>query len=149
MHRAPRDPRRGIFTRPVVTLMLVAGAWAALTNLILFWWLLESGRDEDEAMAMTFVSLVLTQFWNAFNFRSDRLSAFSRPFANHWLDLAILWELSLLVLIVYVPFLQDAFGTFALSAQDWGGVIALSLTILPVIELAKWAERHGWLGALR
>ena len=29
MRRPPRDPRGGIFTRPVVTLMLVAGAWAA------------------------------------------------------------------------------------------------------------------------
>ena len=38
MRRGPRDPRAGIFTRPVVTLMLVAGAWTALVNLALFAW---------------------------------------------------------------------------------------------------------------
>ncbi len=148
MRRSPRDPRVGVFTRPVVTLMLVAGAWAALVNLGLFWGLLESGRSEAEAMTMTFVSLVLIQFWNAFNFRSDRLSALTRPFANRWLNLAIAWELTLLLAIVYVPFLQGPFGTYGLSATDWALVVGLSLTILPVIEAAKWMERRGWFGSL-
>ena len=33
MQRPPRDPRTGIFTRPVVTLMLVGGLWSAIINL--------------------------------------------------------------------------------------------------------------------
>ena len=33
MRRPPRDPRRGIFTAPVVTLMLVGGCWSAVVNL--------------------------------------------------------------------------------------------------------------------
>ncbi|MGL6279151.1 MAG: cation-translocating P-type ATPase, partial [Gaiella sp.] len=146
MRRRPRDPRTGVFTRPVVTLMLVAGVWAALANLGLFWLLLDSGRSESEAMAMTFVCLVLIQLWNAFNFRSDRLSAFAHPFANRWLNRAVTWELSLLVLVVYVPFLQGAFGTFPLTASDWALVLVTSATIVPVIELAKLLERRGWFG---
>ena len=39
---------------------------------------------------MTFVSLVLIQFFKAYNFRSDRLSVLRRPFANRWLNLAML-----------------------------------------------------------
>ena len=31
---------------------------------------------------MTFVSLVLIQFFKAYNFRSDRHSVLNRPFAN-------------------------------------------------------------------
>jgi len=148
MRRAPRDPRRGIFTRPVVVLMMVGGVWSALVNLGLFAWLLSSGRSVGEAMAMTFVSLVIIQFWNAYNFRSDRLSVLRRPFANRWLNLAIMWELSLLALIVYLPVLHEPFGTFALPLQDWGLVLSLSLTILPVLELTKWMQRRGWFGAM-
>ena len=55
---------------------------------------------------MTFVSLVLIQFFKAYNFRSDRLSVLHQPFANKWLNLAILWELVLLGLILYVPLLK-------------------------------------------
>ncbi|HET9525031.1 MAG TPA: cation-translocating P-type ATPase, partial [Pyrinomonadaceae bacterium] len=61
MQRAPRNPRRGIFTRPVVLLMLAGGVWSAIINLGLFVWALSSGRSVQEAMTMTFVSLVLIQ----------------------------------------------------------------------------------------
>jgi len=148
MRRAPRDPRRGIFTRPVVVLMMVGGAWSMIVNLALFAWALGSGRSAVEAMTMTFVSLVLIQFIKAYNFRSDRISVLQRPFANRWLNLAIAWELALLALIVYLPFLHEPFGTFALPAVDWVIVIGLSLTILPVLEVAKWMERRGWFGAV-
>ena len=42
---------------------------------------------------MAFVSLVLIQFFKAYNFRSDRQSVLHHPFANKWLNIAILWEL--------------------------------------------------------
>src|SRR5688500_12481687 len=74
MKRPPRNPRTGIFTRPVVTLMLLGGIWSAVINLGLFIWALNSGRSVQEAMTMTFVSLVLIQFFKAYNFRSDRHS---------------------------------------------------------------------------
>jgi len=143
MRRAPRDPRRGIFTRPVVTLMLVAGVWSTLVNLGLFAWLLASGYGVEKAMAMTFVSLVIIQFWNAYNFRSDRASVLRRPFANKWLNLAVAWELGLLLLVIYLPFLQTPFSTYALEPAHWAIVLAGSLTILPVIELAKWIQRRA------
>jgi Ca2+-transporting ATPase len=148
MRRAPRDPRRGIFTRPVVVLMMVGGVWSMLVNLSLFAWALGSGRSAVESMTMAFVSLVLIQFIKAYNFRSDRISVLQRPFANRWLNLAIAWELALLALIVYLPALHEPFGTFALPAVDWAIIIGVSLTILPVLELAKWMERRGWFGAV-
>ena len=148
MKRKPRNPRTGIFTRPVVTLMVVGGLWSALVNLGLFTWALNSGRGLEEAITMTFVSLVLIQFFKAYNFRSDRHSVFQKPFANKWLNWAILWEIVLLVVIIYVPFLHDAFGTYYLPLVDWVIVIPLALTIMPVLELAKWMERKGWFGKL-
>ena len=142
MRRPPRNAQSGIFTRPVVTLMVLGGLWSTLINLGLFNWAISSGRSLAQAMTMTFVSLVLIQFFKAYNFRSDRHSVLERPFANKWLNRAILWELLLLVLIVYVPFLQGAFGTYALKLEDWLIIVALSLTVSPVLELAKWLERR-------
>lgn len=146
MRRPPRDPRTGIFTRPVVTLMIIGGLWSALVNLGLFNWALKSGRSISEAMTMTFVSLVLIQFFKAYNYRSDRNSVLVRPFANKWLNIAILWEIALLSLIIYVPFLHDAFGTFYLPLIDWAIVFCLAFTVLPILEIAKWMVRRGWFG---
>ena len=148
MRRPPRDPRTGIFTRPVVLLMLVGGLWSTVVNLSLFVWALNSGRSVQEAMTMTFVSLVLIQFFKAYNFRSDRHSVLRRPFANKWLNMAIVWELVMLALILYVPLLERTFGTYGLSPRDWLIIVAAAFTVSPVLELAKWAERRGWFGEL-
>ncbi len=148
MRRSPRNPRTGIFTRPVITLMLVGGVWSALANLGLFSWALNSGRTSAEAMTMTFVLLVLIQFMAAYNFRSDRLSVVHRPFANRWLNMAVLWEVVLLVLVIYLPILQSPFGTVSLEVWDWLLVTGVAVTILPVLELTKWMVRRGWCGDL-
>lgn len=97
-------------------------------------------------MTITFISLVLIQFFKAYNFRSDRHSVFNKPFANKWLNLAVVWETALLVFIVYLPFLHEPFGTYALPITDWLLVGALAFTVVPVLELAEWAVRKGWLG---
>jgi Ca2+-transporting ATPase len=148
MRRSPRDPRVGIFTRPVVAVVLVAGLWSALVNLGLFTWLLWTGRPLAEVMALTFVLLVLIQFFNAYNCRSDRLSVFRQPFANRWLNTAVGWEVVLLIAIVYTPFLQAAFGTFNLAPSDWLLVGALAVSIVPVLEAVKSLARRGWFGEL-
>jgi len=148
MRRAPRKARAGIFSRPVVTLMMVGGAWSTLVNLGLFVWARGSGRSIKEAMTMTFVSLVLIQFFKAYNFRSDRYSVLDHTFANKWLNLAIVWELLLLALIVYAPFLHTPFGTYSLRSVDWVIIGALAFSVSPVLELAKWLARRGRFGAM-
>ena len=95
---------------------------------------------------MTFVALVLIQFFKAYNYRSDRQSAMVRPFANRWLNLAVAWELLLLLAVIYVPFLRKAVGTFSLSLIDWLIVSSAALTVFPVLELTKWLVRRGWFG---
>ncbi len=146
MKRKPRNPRTGIFTRPVITLMILGGLWSTIINLGLFTWALNSGRSLEQAMTMTFVSLVLIQFFKAYNFRSDRHSVLNKPFENKWLNLAVGWEMILLVLIVYLPFLHQAFNTYSLALTDWLLVGGLAVTIVPVLEFAKWMERKGWFG---
>jgi Ca2+-transporting ATPase len=147
MQRQPRNSRTGIFTRPVISLMLVGGVWLALANLGLFVWAISTDRSAAEAMTMTFVAVVLFEFVKAYNFRSDRHSVLRQPFANKWLNLAIIWELLLLALIVYLPVLHAPFSTYSLPPIDWAIVLALALTVIPVLEIAKWMiRRQGRLG---
>lgn len=148
MRRTPRRPRAGIFIRPVVFLIAVAGLWSMLVNLGLFSFALQSGRSLQKAMTMAFVSLIGIQFFKAYNFRSDRHSALQSLFVNKWLNVTIVAELVLLVAIVYVPFAQRAFGTYALSLWDWLVVSGAAATVAPVVELAKWVVRRGVLGDL-
>ena len=138
MRQKPRPRGQGVFTRPVVILMTVGGVWSCLVNLGIFKWALDAGRGMIEAQGLCFLTLVLIQFFKAYNFRSDKHSIFKIGFfRNKWLNLAVLWELMLLVLIVYTPFLQRPFHTFSLSGFDWAIVILLACTIFPVLEIAK------------
>jgi Ca2+-transporting ATPase len=90
----------------------------------------------------------LIQFFKAYNFRSDRHSVLDNPFANKWLNTAIVWEVALLLVIIYVPFLHDAFGTYYLPLADWGIVLGLAFSVVPVLEIVKWMERRGWFGSI-
>jgi Ca2+-transporting ATPase len=146
MRRQPRNPRTGLFTRPVVLLVVAGGLWSAAANLSLFGWALHSGRSSEQAMTMAFVSLVLIQFVMAYNFRSERYSVFSKPFANKWLNLAVGWELIPLAAVLYVPFLQAAFSTHSLNASDWTAVLVTVATMFPFMEILKWMLRRGWFG---
>jgi Ca2+-transporting ATPase len=148
MRRPPRDPKRGILVPPLVALILAGGLWSAALNLGVFVGALGTGRGPAEARTLTFVSLVLIQFFKAYNFRSDRESVLSHPLANRWLDLAVLWELALLCAVVHVPFLQRALGTYPLSLAEWAFVAAAAFTVSPVLEATKWMIRRGWLGRL-
>ncbi|MBZ4218710.1 MAG: cation-translocating P-type ATPase [Chlorobium sp.] len=143
MLRRPNDPKKGIFSRTILSLMLTGGIWSTIVNLSVFQYALASGRSLKEAMTMTFVSLVLIQFFKAYNFRSEKASILHRPFANKWLNLAIVWELVMLVAIITIPVFRTPFGTFFLTAQDWAIVIGAAATVVPVIELLKWFLRRG------
>jgi Ca2+-transporting ATPase len=143
MRRPPRRRGEGIFTKRVTALIVTGGAWSALVTLSLFSWAVSTERVLAEAMTMTFATLVMIEFFKAYSYRSDRNSVFDRPFANRWLNLAIAWEIALVVLVVNVPFLQDAFGTTTLSAADWGIVAGSAVTIVPVLEIAKRVIRRG------
>ncbi len=148
MRRKPRNPRTGIFTRPVKWILGIAGLWSGFVNISLFIWAINSGRSIEEAMTMTFMSLVVIQFFKAYNHRSEHRSVFERPFRNKWLNLAILWEFMLLLLIVYLPFLHEPFDTYSLPLIDWVIIFAVAASITPVLELVKWFIRKGWLGAM-
>ncbi|MEX2212262.1 MAG: cation-translocating P-type ATPase [Gaiellaceae bacterium] len=143
MERRPRDRAAGIFTIPVIALILLGGAWSAAVNTTLFGWALSTDRTVEEAITLVFVSLALIEFFKAYSYRSERRSILRSPFANRWLNLAILWEVALLALVVELPILQRAFGTTGLDPAEWALAAACAITIVPVLELGKWLVRRG------
>ena len=143
MTQPPRDRRAGLFSRPVVTLMVLGGLWATVVNIGLFWWALSSGRPEAEARTVVFTSIVLIEFFKAYSFRSDRLSVLHRPFANKWLNLAIVWELLLLGVILFYPPLSRIFGVVPMDNEDRLMIALVAFTILPVLEIGKWLLRRS------
>jgi Ca2+-transporting ATPase len=92
---------------------------------------------------MAFTTLMLFQIFNVVNGRSDERSAFVHLFTNHWLWSAIAGSIALQVLVVYVPFLQRAFGTVGLAARDWILCVAVASTVLWLREGSKLIARIG------
>jgi P-type Ca2+ transporter type 2C len=86
---------------------------------------------------MAFTTLMLFQIFNVVNARSDERSAFVHLFTNGWLWAAIGGSIALQVLVVYAPFLQRAFGTVAMSAEDWVLCTAVASSVLWLREASK------------
>jgi P-type Ca2+ transporter type 2C len=86
---------------------------------------------------MAFTTLMLFQIFNVVNARSDERSAFVHLFTNGWLWAAIGGSIALQVLVVYAPFLQRAFGTVALSGEDWVLCTVVASSVLWLREASK------------
>jgi Ca2+-transporting ATPase len=97
--------------------------------------------DLRYAQTMAFTTLMLFQIVNVVNARSDERSAFIRLFTNVWLWLALAVSIALQVAVVYLPFLQQAFGTVALTAGDWIQCAAIASSVLWLRELSKLVGR--------
>jgi Ca2+-transporting ATPase len=63
-------------------------------------------------------------------------------FKNKWLLLAIASQVVLLVLIIYIPPLEKAFNTYALSPTEWGTALGLTSTIFWIAEIYKLIWRR-------
>jgi Ca2+-transporting ATPase len=143
MQQKPRPRGEGIFTRPVVMLMVIGGVWSMLVNLGTFKWALDVGKSMIEAQCLTFLTLVLIQFFKAYNFRSDRKSVFEIGFfKNKWLNWAVLSQIVLMAIIIEVPFLHPLFNTYSLTALEWIAVTLLAGTVFPILEISKFFIRR-------
>ncbi|MBX9161780.1 cation-translocating P-type ATPase [Bifidobacterium adolescentis] len=101
------------------------------------------GHDAQmtEARTMGFTILVFAQMLNALCSRSHDQSVFVGLFANKWLWAAIALSTLLQVVVIYVPFLNTAFGTMPLSAGAWVECLGLAMVVLVASELRKCVLR--------
>ena len=103
--------------------------------------LIEGTGDLPYAQTMAFTTLMLFQLFNVFNARSDERSAFVGLFGNGWLWAAVAVSLALQPLVIYVPVLQQAFGTVPLGWTDWLRCAAVASSVLWLRELHKSITR--------
>ncbi len=152
MARPPRPPDEGVFTGPVNLLMAVMAGYKTLLIMPLFAYYYLANPDADaspttaleRAQTMVFVTLVLAELVNAFNCRSLDASLFTvGPLANRYLLVAVAISLAMtLAAVVYEP-LGRLFHTVPLTWWDWLVALTVSLSLLPVVELAKWGLRRA------
>jgi Ca2+-transporting ATPase len=84
---------------------------------------------------------MLFQLFNVFNARSDEQSAFHGLFHNPWLWGALGLSLALQGVVIYTPFLQEAFSTTNLSGSDWLLCAAVASSVVWLRELSKLMTR--------
>ena len=148
MQRPPRRLTDRVIDREMWIGILWVGLVMAVVTLVALDLRLAGGYlggsgDIDEARTMAFTTLVLAQLFNCFNARSDRDSAFRHLFANRWLWGAIALSALLQVAVVQLPFLNEAFDTTPLAADDWLICVGLASVVLWADEAKKLVRR--WL----
>jgi Ca2+-transporting ATPase len=146
MSRPPRPKSEGVLTPRMWQGIFFVGAIMAIGTLLVLDASLPGGLIEGHgtvayAQTMAFTTLVMFQLFNVFNARSDEQSAFVGLFRNSWLWAAVVLSLCLHVAVVYLPFLQQAFSTTALTATDWLTCAAVASSVLWLRELNKLGIR--------
>ncbi len=148
MNKPPRDPKTSVITRTMwfdiffVGVIMMVGTLAVMDASLPGGYLAGANGTMAYAQTMAFTTLVFFQLFNAFNARSDELSAFAGFFTNRWLWLALGVSLLLQVAVIYVPFLQTAFSTMPLAPTDWAICIAVGSTVLWLREIVKVFQRR-------
>jgi Ca2+-transporting ATPase len=146
MDQPPRPAGEGVLTLRMWRGIVLVGVIMAIGTLLVLDASLPGGFVEGRgdlayAQTMAFTTLMLFQIFNVVNARSDEHSAFVHLFTNGWLWAAIGGSVALQVLVVYVPFLQRAFGTEALSLGDWAFSVAVASSVLWLREANKLLTR--------
>jgi Ca2+-transporting ATPase len=146
MKEPPRSKNEGVITRSMwfgiffVGVVMAVGTLFVL-DLSLPGGLIAGSGDLRHAQTMAFTTLMLFQLFNVLNARSDTTSAFARLFTNRWLWAALGLSLALQVLVIYTPFLQQAFSTTGLSVRDWLACLGVASSVLWMQELNKAVGR--------
>jgi Ca2+-transporting ATPase len=143
MKRPPRDPSEGALTKDMIISIAISASIITIGSLILF--RMAEHRGLDVARTVTLVSMVMFQMWTALASRSTTHTMSEIGwFTNKKLLLAILLGIALVIPVIYVPFLQEIFGTASLNLADWAEILVVSSLGLIVVEIWEFVNRR-WL----
>ncbi len=100
-------------------------------------------NQPESAMTMAFVTLSLSELLRAFTARSERYPILKiGVFSNRYMNLAVISSFILILLVVYVPFLQPIFSTVPLGWTQWQLIIPL--LILPSLAAEAYKYILTW-----
>jgi Ca2+-transporting ATPase len=92
----------------------------------------------EEARTITFASMVIFEWFRAFNARSDEHTVFKIGLLrNRWLVISVSTAVLLQLAVIYVPFLQIAFSTVPLGIDKWGVAVLAGGSLFAVDEIRK------------
>jgi Ca2+-transporting ATPase len=113
-----------------------------LVSLLAGIWAINTGR-ESTWHTMVFTTLTIAQMGNALATRSDKYSLFQIGLLSNKPMLgAVLLTFVLQMAVVYVPFLQNIFGTVALPLVDLAVSMAFSMVVFVLTEIFKFFLRR-------
>jgi Ca2+-transporting ATPase len=139
MDRPPRPPSEPVINREMAWRVALQGVTDVVAVLGAF--LLGnpfSPATLDVAESMAFATLVTSELLRAYAIRSERYPVLRIGiFSNKYMQYAVLASVGLLLLVIYVPFLNPIFNTYPLSPRHW--LMMLPFIMLPaaVFEITK------------
>jgi len=155
MQEPPRSIKERLFTAKVFLRSLYIGviiAIGAMYGCLSAWmaggWRFGMALPPDspvyiKGVTMTFAGIVVAQVGNVLACRTSKVSIFrTKLSANKWIILGIVGQLSILSFLVYVPLMQQFFGTTALNAVDWAFLASLALIVVFAEEIRKFFARR-------
>jgi Ca2+-transporting ATPase len=142
MRRPPRPPGESVFAGAVWQRIAVMGLLIAGLCLVVQAYGL--ANDLAHWQTMVFTVLTFSQALLALAFRSDRESVFAIGiFSNPAMVGSVLLVVSLQLAIIYVPPLQQVFGTSALTFGELGLCASAALLVFGMVE--GWKAVRRWL----
>ena len=98
-----------------------------------------SGTVYQQATTMTLAAIVFCQIGVVQCARTETQSVFEKGlFSNSHVIVGIVFEILLILAIIYVPGLQMVFGTAALAPSDWVYLVLCPIPIVLLDELRKY-----------
>ncbi|MGI6633708.1 MAG: cation-translocating P-type ATPase [Christensenellales bacterium] len=149
MKRPPRPKDEGIFAGGLGFDAVYQGVLVAILTLLayLIGHYMESGRlvfeNSADGMTMAFLTMSLAEVFHSLNMRSQRGSLFTIGTHNTYLYLAMVISLLLTAVVIYVPFLSNAFGFEPISLAEYLVSLAMAASVIPIVELVKWFQRRA------
>ncbi|WP_245530470.1 cation-translocating P-type ATPase [Pseudothermotoga thermarum] len=138
MERPPRDPKEGIMNKQVLTSILLGGLLLSILTMFVYGWALWEHDEIRLLRTMVFFTLSTGQLLHAFNSKSLKHSLFKVGIRNNpRLILACVVSFLMLLAVIYVPGLQEIFGTHPLTGIQLLVSVVTALLIVPLYELVK------------
>jgi Ca2+-transporting ATPase len=140
MNRLPRPAQESIINREMQIRISIQTVAIAAVTLAAYWIGLGLPHNNPALPGtMAFVTLSFSELLRAFTARSERYPLFRiGVFSNKWMFYAVASSLVLLLLVIYVPFLQSVFNTVPLTLSHWEFVFPLLVIPAVVAEVSKW-----------
>lgn len=120
MHQKPRSKNESVFARGLKEKILIRGSLIGVCTILSFLVGKYYGMDLKTCRTLTLCTLIISQLIHVFECRSEKHSIFEiNIFTNLYLFGAVLISISLLVCVLYIPFLQTVFHTVSLNMAQW------------------------------